>query len=170
MCVRKFRDFTEGDMGFAQGPIQFGTLTGKTSALLFGSEKFPQLMTVQGYRTTVRGPKTGPSFWTLFCTFFASKSQFFSCRTSSHVSWIVIIRWRLRAPCLQVLSSIYILSVFSMFWTNANSQTNGTHLDIATLSSALEFFLSPGFSSSFDRVSRNMPNQRIVIPELSSDL
>ena len=48
MCgsVRRFRDFTEGDMGFAQSPIWFGTLTGKTSALLFGSEKFPQLMIV----------------------------------------------------------------------------------------------------------------------------
>ena len=40
-----------------------------------------------------------------FGTFVASKSHFFERRTSSHVGWVVIIRWRLRAPCLQVLSS-----------------------------------------------------------------
>ena len=60
-----------------------------------------------------RDPKTGHLF-RLFWTFFASESHFFERRTSSHVGWVVIIRWRLRAPCLQVLSS-YMDPKFT-FW------------------------------------------------------
>ena len=46
-------------------------------------------------------------FFDFFSTFFASKSHFFERRTSSHVGWRVIVRRRLRAPCLQVLSSYF---------------------------------------------------------------
>ena len=45
LSVRRFRDFTEGEMGFGQRLLSHGTLTGKTSALLFRSEKYSQLRT-----------------------------------------------------------------------------------------------------------------------------
>ena len=89
--------------------VQFSSVLwpGKRPHYFSGPKSYPQLVCFCTGISRKRGPKTGPSFWTLFCTFFASKSQFFSLRTSSHVSWTVIIRWRLRAPCLQVLSSIF---------------------------------------------------------------
>ena len=88
--------------------VQFSSVLWPEKCLPYfsGPKSYPQLRTFKGYRTTVRGSENGTIFLDTFLHFFASKSQFFSCRTSSHVSWIVIIRWRLRAPCLQVLSSI----------------------------------------------------------------
>ena len=44
--VSNFRDFTEAENACGRVLLSHGTLPGKTSALLFGSEKFPQLMTV----------------------------------------------------------------------------------------------------------------------------
>ena len=69
-----------------------------------GPKSYHQLRTFSTGIGPKRDPKTGPSFST-FLNFVASKSHFFERRTSSHVGWVVIIRWRLRAPCLQVLSS-----------------------------------------------------------------
>ena len=59
--------------------VQFSSVLWPEKCLPYfsGPKSYPQLRTFKSYRTTVRGPKTGPSFWTLFCTFFASKSQFF---------------------------------------------------------------------------------------------
>ena len=103
--MRRFCDFTEGEMGFGQRLLSHGTLTGKVSPLFSGPKSYHQLVTFSTGIGPKRDPKTGPSFST-FLNFFASKSHFFGRRTSSHVGWIVIIRWRLRAPCLQVLSSL----------------------------------------------------------------
>ena len=113
------RDFVILPKGiWALDRVQFSSVLwpGKRVTYFSGPKSYPQLRTFKGYRTTVRGSENWTIFLDTFCTFFASKSQFFSCRTSSHVSWIVIIRWRLRAPCLQVLSS-FIGDSQGSWWT-----------------------------------------------------
>ena len=118
LCVCDSRDFVILPKGiWALDRVQFSSVLWPEKCLPYfsGPKSYPQLRTFKSYRTTVRGPKTGPSFWTLFCTFFEKRTcslavtnlshQLVAGHTSSHVRWSVIVRRRLRAPCLQVLSS-----------------------------------------------------------------
>ena len=45
LCVRIFRDFTEGEMGFAQRLLSHGTLTGKRPHYFSGPKSCHQLRT-----------------------------------------------------------------------------------------------------------------------------
>ena len=65
MCVcGDFVSFTEAENACEQRLLSHGTLTGKTSALLFRSEKYHQLRTFSTGIGPKRDPKTGPSFST----------------------------------------------------------------------------------------------------------
>ena len=68
--------FTEAENACTQRLLSHGTLTGKTSALLFGSEKFLQLMTFSTGIGPKRDPKTGPSFSTFFELFLLQNLTF----------------------------------------------------------------------------------------------
>ena len=70
----RFRDFTEAEIACTRVLLSHGTLPGKTSALLFGSEKLPSINDLLGLQDNGSGSEN----WTIFLdTFFASKSQFF---------------------------------------------------------------------------------------------
>ena len=77
------------------------------------------------------GIRTGPYFFNVFE--LSSKSHFFERRTLSHVGWVVIICWRLRAPCLQVLSSLELDEAAQSWWglfRNELGWTEGTVFQI----------------------------------------
>ena len=79
MClsVMRFRDFTEADIACERVLLSHGTLLGKTSALLFGSEKLPSINDLLGLQDNGSGSENWTIFLDTFLHFFCFKISVF---------------------------------------------------------------------------------------------